>query len=166
MLIMALSKEENLHSIIFWMMGQLEEPNPNLIKLTLFSSFLGLFLSLPFSLSLNALSLSPETAQHVGINIEKTKKALFFLVSCLVGLCVSVSGIIGFVGLVIPHISRIFVGYDNRFLLVLSWLIGGGFLVLCDTIARTIILPYQLPVGVITGIIGGLAFSYLLIRKK
>lgn len=166
MLILSISKEEDLKSIIFWIMGGLEEPNVNLIKIMTISSFLGLFLSYPFSLSLNAFSLSEETAINLGINIERTKKALFFLVGTLIGLCVSICGIIGFVGLVIPHICRYIVGYDNRFLIILSWFMGGGFLVICDTIARVIILPNQLPVGVITGIIGGVLFSYLLIRNR
>ncbi|MEW6482942.1 MAG: iron ABC transporter permease [bacterium] len=166
MLIMALARQEDLHGIIFWIMGSLEEPNLGLIKTMLFFSILGLFLSLPFSLSLNAFLLGEEAALHLGIDCEKTKKALFFISSFLVGSCVSLSGIIGFVGLVIPHLARVFIGWDYRFLLPASWLLGGGFLILCDTIARTIILPYQLPVGVITGIIGGLVFSYFLIRKK
>ncbi|MEW6007913.1 MAG: iron ABC transporter permease [bacterium] len=166
MLIMALARQEDLHGIIFWIMGSLEQSSLGLIKTMLFFSILGLFLSLPFSLSLNAFLLGEEAALHLGIDVEKTKKALFLISSFLIGCAVSLSGIIGFVGLVVPHLARSLMGWDYRLLLVASWLLGGGFLIFCDTIARTIILPYQFPVGVITGIIGGLVFSYFLIRKK
>ncbi|MEW6102340.1 MAG: iron ABC transporter permease [bacterium] len=165
MLIMAISKHEDLQGIIFWIMGSLEEPNWSFINLALFSSIIGLFISFFFSQSLNAFCLGEEKALNLGIDTEKTKKVLFLISSLLVGFSVSVSGIIGFVGLVVPHIARFILGWDYRFLLISSWLLGGGFLILCDTIARTIIAPYQLPVGVITGIIGGLLFSYFLIRN-
>jgi iron complex transport system permease protein len=76
-----------------------------------------------------------------------------------------VSGLIGFVGLIVPHFVRILAGYDHRRLLVISFITGAGFLIICDTIARTIIAPIQLPVGVITGILGGSIFIYVLSRK-
>lgn len=165
MLIMATSRTEDLHGIVFWIMGSLEEPNWILIKLMVFISILGLIVSYLFCLDLNALSLGEEEAFHLGIDIEKVKKILFLLASLLTGFGVSITGIIGFVGLVVPHFVRMFVGGDYRILLVSSFLCGAGFLIFCDTLARTIIAPTELPVGVITGILGGSLFIYALTKK-
>jgi iron complex transport system permease protein len=166
MLIMAVSRVEDLHGIIFWMMGSLEEPSGFLIRLTFILSILGLVLSYIFSIPLNALSVGEEEALHLGIDVEKTKRFLFILASVLTGVSVSVAGMIGFVGLVVPHFVRIFIGRDHRVLLLGSFLCGSSFLILCDTLARTIITPSELPVGVITGILGGSLFIYALGKKN
>lgn len=166
MLIMSISRAEDLHGIVFWIMGSLEEPNWLLIKLTFFISILGLAGSYLFCLDLNALSLGEEEALHLGINIERTKRLLFIIASLLTGFSVSVAGIIGFVGLIVPHFVRMFIGADHRVLLVGSFLCGAGFLIFCDTLARTVIAPMELPVGVITGILGGSFFVYALTKKK
>ena len=107
----------------------------------------------------------PEEAAHLGINTERAKRALFVLASILTGCAVSVGGIIGFVGLIIPHLMRIFIGSDHRILLVGSFLGGACFLIFCDTLARIIVAPSELPVGVITGILGGSFFIYALTKK-
>ena len=166
MLIMAIGRTEDLHGIIFWIMGSLEEPNWFLIKLTVFISILGLFVSYLFCIDLNALSIGEEEAVHLGINVERTKLALFLLASLLTGCSVSVAGVIGFVGLTIPHLVRMVVGKDYRIALIASFLIGGAFLILCDTLARIIISPLELPVGVITGILGGSLFVYVLAKGR
>ncbi|MDI6890047.1 MAG: iron ABC transporter permease [Thermodesulfovibrionales bacterium] len=166
MLIMAISRTEDLHGIVFWIMGSLEEPNWLLIKVAVLVSISILIISYLFSLDLNALSLGEEEAQHLGINIEKTKRLLFVLASALTGLSVSVCGIIGFVGLVVPHFVRMFVGTDHRILLIGSYLLGAAFLIFCDTLARTIISPLELPVGVITGILGGSLFVYAMTKRQ
>lgn len=166
MFIMAVSRTEDLHGIVFWIMGSLEEPNWFLIKAALLVSILGLSISYLFCFDLNALSLGEEEALHLGINTERTKRLLFVLASVLTGCSVSVAGIIGFVGLVVPHFVRMFVGGDHRILLVTAYLAGGAFLVLCDTLARTIISPLELPVGVITGIAGGSLFVYALTKRQ
>ncbi len=88
------------------------------------------------------------------------------IASILTGMSVSLSGIIGFVGLVVPHFMRNFVGGDHRILLIVSFLCGAAFLIFCDTLARIVISPLELPVGVITGILGGTIFIYVLTRKK
>ena len=165
MLIMAVTKSENLHGIIFWIMGCLEEPNIFLVKMTLLISILGLLISYIFCLDLNAFSCGEEEAHHLGIDVEKTKRLLFILASVLTGVCVSVAGIIGFVGLLVPHLMRMFVGEDHRILLLSSYLCGAGFLIFSDTLARTIISPLELPVGVITGVIGGSLFIYVLTKR-
>jgi iron complex transport system permease protein len=165
MLLMAIARIEDLHGIVFWIMGSLEEPNMFLIKTALLISVFGLIVSAFFIVDLNALSLGEEEAHHLGINTERTKRILFIIASLLTGLCVSVSGIIGFVGLLVPHMVRLFVGSDHRILLITSYFMGGAFLILCDTIARTAIAPMELPVGVVTGILGGSVFVYALTRQ-
>ena len=164
-LILAISRAEDLQSIIFWIMGSLEQPSWLLIMTALGASLVCLCLSYLFGLHMNAFSLGEEEAIHLGIDTERTKKQLFLLASLLTGISVSVSGLIGFVGLIVPHFVRILAGYDHRRLLVISFITGAGFLIICDTIARTIIAPIQLPVGVITGILGGSIFIYVLSRK-
>ncbi|MDI6751859.1 MAG: iron ABC transporter permease, partial [bacterium] len=133
MLIMSVSRAETFQQIIFWMMGSLEESNWSLIRLAVCISIFGLLTSLFFAISLNALSLGEEEALHLGVDIERSKRILFLLASVLTGFSVSVAGVIGFVGLVIPHLLRLFVGQDHRILLPTSFLVGGSFLILCDT---------------------------------
>ncbi len=166
MLIMAVSRIENLHGIVFWIMGSLEEADWSIVKLMLAASLAGLVISYLFCLDLNAFSLGEEEALHLGINTERTKRLLFILASMLTGLSVSIAGIIGFVGLVVPHFVRLFLGGDHRILLAASFLSGATFLIFCDTLARTIISPMELPVGVITGILGGILFVYALLGSK
>src|SRR3989338_3615133 len=155
MLLMAISGADELRGIVFWIMGSLEQPNWLLIKTAVWVSISGLIIAYFFSLQLNALSLGEEDARALGINVENTKKVLFLLTSVLTGMSVSICGIIGFVGLIVPHFIRLLVGNDQRILLGASFLCGSSFLILSDTLARTIIAPTELPVGVITGIIGG-----------
>ena len=164
-LILAISKTEELHSIVFWIMGSLEEPSWTLIIIISIIAVLGLFLSYFLASVLNALSLGEEEAVHLGIDTERTKKQLFLLASLLTGISVSLTGIIGFVGLIVPHFVRLMTGYDHRKLIVVSFFTGAGFLIFCDTIARTAFAPIELPVGVITGIVGGSIFIYILSRR-
>ncbi len=166
MFLLAISSSENLNNIIFWIMGSLDEPNTNFIRLTFVSSLIVLLISYFFVQPLNALRLGEEKAQHLGINTNVSIRLLFILASLLAGICVSVAGVIGFVGLIIPHLIRMFFGSDYRFLLIGSFLLGGSFIVLSDVVARTIISPNELPIGVITGIIGGTIFIVLMTRKR
>jgi iron complex transport system permease protein len=164
MFLMAISSSENLHGIIFWMMGSLDEPNTMLIRIMFYSALAGLFIAYLFARPLNALRLGEEKARHLGINTNTTLRILFIVASLLTGFCVAVAGIIGFVGLVIPHIMRHISGSDYRILLGSSFLGGSFFLIVSDIIARTIISPNELPIGVITGIVGGLVFIIVLAR--
>jgi iron complex transport system permease protein len=165
LLIMSVSRLEDLHGILFWIIGALGETDWLLVKAALAATAAGLVISYFFCFDLNALSLGEEEALHLGINVERTKRMLFVLTSLLTGLCVSLAGIIGFVGLVVPHFLRLLVGPDHRILLVSSFLSGAIFLIMSDTIARTVALPLELPVGVVTGIVGGVLFIYALTRK-
>jgi len=166
MLVMAVTRTEDLHGIIFWIMGSLEEPSSSLIRVTLFISLGGMMLSFLFAVDLNALSLGEEEAFHLGVEVDRVKKTLFVIASLLTGCCVAVAGIIGFVGLVVPHLMRLLVGGDHRILLVASYISGAAFLILCDTLARVVIAPTEFPVGVITGLVGGAVFIYAMSRKS
>jgi iron complex transport system permease protein len=166
MLIMAVMRIEDLHGIIFWTLGCLEQSSWLLIKIMVLISFMGLLAAYIFCRELNAFSLGTEHAAHLGVNTQRTQKVLFLLTSLLAGASVSVAGIIGFVGLVMPHFVRLFTGGDHRILLIASYIAGGIFLIGSDAIARSIISPLELPVGVITGIIGGTIFIYALNHKR
>ena len=119
-----------------------------------------------FALRLNAFSLGEEGAAYVGVEVERDKMLILALGSLLTAAAVSISGLVGFVGLVIPHFIRLFAGSDHRFVLILSYLAGGIFLIASDTLARVIISPLELPVGVITGIASGTIFIYALTKKE
>lgn len=166
MLLMSIATDEGLKSIIFWTMGSLDQSNSTLIYTCLIVSILGLIASYLWAQPLNTLRLGSNKAAHLGVNVESTIKYLFIIASILTGVAVSVVGIIGFVGLIIPQLMRILVGRDYRILLVSSFLAGSIFLILCDTLARTIVSPNELPVGVITGIIGGSIFIVIMARQS
>lgn len=165
MLLMSLSTADELHSIVFWTMGSLDESNSKLIMIAVLTSFLGLGAAYFFTKPLNALRMGKEKAIHLGVNTDRSIKYIFILSSLLTGVSVAVGGIIGFVGLVVPHIIRRLVGSDHRILLITSFLSGSIFILICDTIARTIIRPNELPIGVITGIIGGVVFIFIMSKK-
>ena len=166
MLLIFTSSDRNLHSVMFWMMGDLSLAEWNEIILS------GLFLMCGFIViyiharHLNLIVTGEETALQLGVNVERTKKILLLAASLVTGVVVSVSGIIGFVGLIIPHMMRIVLGSDHRLLLPSSLIFGGSFLIAADTVARTIIAPAELPVGVITAICGAPYFIYLLRRRS
>jgi iron complex transport system permease protein len=166
MFLLSITTSDNLNNIIFWIMGSLDEPNMFLIKSVFITSIVSLAISYLFTNQLNALRLGESKARHLGINTNLSIRILFITSSLLTGICVSVAGVIGFVGLIIPHLFRLILGSDFRILLLSSFIGGGIFLILCDLIARTIIAPNELPIGVITGIIGGLVFIAVLSQSK
>jgi len=166
MLLMATTSSENLHGIIFWIMGSLDEPDMSLIYITLIIALGSLVVSYLFVQPLNALRLGEEKAKHLGVNTDTAIKLIFLVASLLAGVSVAVAGVIGFVGLIIPHLMRLLVGSDYRILLISSFLSGSIFLVISDVIARTIISPNELPIGVITGIAGGIAFLLMMSRTS
>lgn len=119
-----------------------------------------------FSKDLNMLSMGDDTAQHLGVNTEKVRQILLFLGSLVTAATVSISGVIGFVGLIIPHITRLLIGPDHRILLPTSTVLGAIFLIACDAVARVATGASELPVGVVTALVGTPFFMYLLRRKK
>jgi len=149
-----------------WLMGTLTAPDyPALIVLTVYLSVGGLILFMQ-TRALNIMTLGEESARSLGVEVERVKKTVFFTSALLSGAVVSVSGLIGFVGMVIPHAVRMLIGPDHRLLLPASALVGGIFLLAADTAARTLLAPAEIPVGVITALAGGPFFIYLLMSRK
>jgi iron complex transport system permease protein len=118
------------------------------------------------STELNLLTLGEDIAISRGVSVSKIKNLLFFATSLMVSGVISVVGPIGFVGMMVPHISRLIIGADHRYLVTLNIIFGGLFLVICDTLARILIAPAEIPVGVITALLGGPFFIWLLINKN
>lgn len=166
LLIMSVTKSENLHGIVFWIMGSLNETNPLLITLISVVSLAVLGITFLYTPALNAMRLGSERATQLGVNAGQAIRILFLLSSLLTGMCVSIVGVIGFVGLIIPQLMRFIIGTDFRVLLPASFLGGGIFLILSDIFARTVIAPNELPIGVITGIIGGIIFITVMGSNK
>ncbi|MGD0487455.1 MAG: iron ABC transporter permease [Syntrophorhabdales bacterium] len=165
LLIMSISRIEDLHSILFWIIGSLGETDWLPVKLALLAAVSGLAVAYLFCFDLNALCLGEEDALHLGVNVERTKRVLLLLASFLTGLSVSLAGAIGFVGLVVPHFVRMFAGTDHRILLVSSFVSGAIFLIFCDAVAKSVAQPVELPVGVVTGLLGGVLFIYAMMRR-
>jgi len=163
--LLALSKRE-LHSMLFWLMGDLSTADWKKISLITLPVIIGCLLLFFSSLDLNALSLGEEEALHLGINTGKLRMRIFFIGSIIIATVVSFTGLIGFVGLIIPHIARLLIGPDHRVMLPASALLGAIFLILCDTLARMVISPSEIPIGAITALLGAPMFIYLLRRKK
>lgn len=126
----------------------------------------GLLLALPAGGELNVLSLGDETARSLGMRVTLVRIWLLTIASALAGAAVSFSGLLGFVGLLIPHMARRLVGSDNRLLLPVSAFIGGIFVLLCDVFSRVVFAPYELPVGIVMSFLGGPFFLFLLLRSK
>jgi iron complex transport system permease protein len=154
------------HLIIVWLMGGLSVtgPGPVLDALPFFITGAGIILYL--RQELNLLYVGEETAVSRGVDADQVKKVLFFATSLTVGGIVAVTGPIGFVGMMVPHICRLLIGQDHCWLIPASCLFGGGFLILCDSVARLAIAPAEIPVGVITTLLGGPFFLWLLIRSR
>jgi iron complex transport system permease protein len=165
LLIMSISRIEDLHGILFWIIGSLGETDWLPVRLALVAAVFGLIVAYFFCFDLNALGLGEEDALHLGVNVERTKRVLFLLASFLTGLSVSLAGAIGFVGLVVPHFVRMFAGTDHRILLVSSFVSGAIFLIFCDAVAKSVAQPAELPVGVVTGLVGGILFIYAMMRR-
>ncbi|OGF48738.1 MAG: hypothetical protein A2044_08320 [Candidatus Firestonebacteria bacterium GWA2_43_8] len=165
MLIITLSNK-GLAEVVVWMMGTLNNTNYDLLPYITPAALLLMFIIYMFSNDLNIIAVGEETAVYLGVKTERVKKILFILTSMLTALAVSVSGLIGFVGLIIPHIARMIVGPDHRVLIPFSAILGGIFLILSDMLCRSVIAPSEIPTGVVTAILGGPFFLYLLKRKK
>jgi len=166
MFMLSISTNTELHSITFWLMGDLTLSSWFKILFVAILLFMGFAIIYTYARSLNLIVTGEETALQLGVDVERTKIVLFMAGSLLTAVAVSFSGIIGFVGLIIPHMMRMIFGPDHRLLLPASFLFGASFLVVADTIARTIIPHTELPVGVITAMCGAPYFIYLLRRRS
>jgi iron complex transport system permease protein len=164
LLMLAVASPDKIQSSLIWLTGDLSSPGTRLIFTVSAIVACGIAVLLVFSQELNILALGEEKALTLGVNTGRTKKVIFVTASLITGACVSASRIIGFVGLIIPHLMRKVTGPDHRFLLPASILAGGIFLPLCDCLARSIIAPTELPVGVITGLAGGIFVLFFLLK--
>jgi iron complex transport system permease protein len=164
-LLMILNQQE-MDRIIFWTMGSLASANFENVAITAFFVLIGVVVISLYARDLNALLLGSQTARNIGINVEKTKKIILLFSTLMIGVIVSFTGVIGFVGLVVPHIVRLSVGADNRRILPYSLLGGMLFMLVSDIVARVAIPPSELPIGSITSLIGSPIFIYLLFNAK
>ena len=165
MFLVSITQDERLHSIIFWLMGDLSLSKYNEIIIVTPFVIIGCLIIYLHAHPLNLIVTGEDTALQLGVEVERVKRLLLITASLITGVVVSVSGVIGFVGLIVPHMMRMVFGSDHRLLLPVSGLFGFSFLVVADTIARIITAPVELPVGVITAIFGAPFFIYLLRRK-
>jgi iron complex transport system permease protein len=155
-----------LRQISVWQMGNLG--GANWLKVGIMTVVSGLMLLILSSQakSLNALLLGESEARHLGIDVQKVKRKLIFLTALGVGVGVALAGLIGFIGLIIPHIVRLLVGPDHRWLLPATALAGASLLMIADSIARVVVLPAELPTGILTALLGAPFFIALLIRQR
>ena len=156
---------EKVGIIIFWLMGSFVGKSWTDMTLALSITLPGLFVILYFSRDLNIMALGARTAASLGIETGKTRKILLVWASLITAICVSVSGIIGFVGLIVPHFLRLLLGPDNRILIPACFFGGAILLISADTISRAI-LPSELPIGVLTSLIGGPFFCYIFRKRQ
>ncbi len=154
------------HGVLFWLMGHVGTREYPVIGALAVYSLAGLGLLFWHARDLDRLSLGDERAAELGVDVEWARRMVFVAAALLVGAVVSVSGLIGFVGLVVPHLMRLLLGADHRMLLPTSYLAGAVFLVWADTAARTVLGATEIPVGVVTAIVGAPVFAYLLRRER
>lgn len=163
-LMLSIAPEGRLRSMIFWMIGDLAGAPLRLAPWVVLGA--ALLYALRSARAMNVVALHAEAAATLGIRVGSLRKGLFFVSGVLTASAVTSAGSVGFVGLIVPHACRFAFGPDHRVLIPAAVLVGGSFLVLCDTLARTIIAPQQLPVGAITAIIGAPVFLYQLHRLR
>jgi len=161
-----ISSGEKMHGIIFWLMGSFSLSQWSEVKVVLPYVVVGVVVILLYARPLNVMQLDEEQAQQLGINVERLKLILLAAATLITAAAVSFVGTIGFVGIIIPHAVRLIWGPDHRFLLPLSVLSGAIFLILADVIARTVLAPMEIPIGVITALVGAPFFLYLLRRRR
>ena len=164
--IQALSSFYQSFQIIRWLMGGIAVSDYREVLLLFPILLPGFVVILRYQRSLNLILLGDHLAQSRGLNVPRVRKALFLVVSIMVAVIVSVTGPIGFIGLVVPHICRIIWGGNHRILTPASLLVGGTALVACDLVARLVLAPTGIPVGVVTSLLGAPFFFYLLLRKN
>ena len=156
----------DLHRILFWLLGSFSARRWEHVHMVWPWALLGVVTLQFFARDLNILLQGEENAQFLGVDVERVKRLLLVITALLTAAAVSVSGIIGFVGLIVPHVMRLLVGPDHRRLLPASLLGGAILMVAADMLARTLIAPAEVPVGVITALLGCPFFLYLLSRRR
>jgi iron complex transport system permease protein len=166
MFFISVSQKEELHTIIFWLMGDFSFSNYQTIRIIFPYILLSFLFLYSRARQLNLILSGEEDALQLGVNVENLRLISYLSASLLTAASVSVCGLIGFVGLIVPHSVRLIFGPDHRLLIPSSALVGASFLIASDTLARTLLAPIELPVGVITATFGGPFFIYLLKTRK
>lgn len=161
-----LATDSQLRSLSFWTMGSLGSASWKILGITAVPCLLLLIVSPRVANSLNAFALGESEAGHLGISVEKLKRRVVLLTAVGVGTCVSMTGMIGFISLVVPHLIRLMIGPDHRWLLPVSAILGGALLVLADAFARTWVAPAELPIGILTATCGGPFFLWMLLAQR
>jgi len=160
------SEAEALQEVVVWLMGSLGKATWGDLRIVAVVLAICIPVLIWKSWDLNVVAAGDETAKSLGINVERTRIVIMMTASFLTAVIICFTGMIGFIGLVAPHITRICIGGDNRFVIPASGIFGAAFLVAADIIAREVLPPIIIPVGIITSFVGGPLFLYLIIRKK
>ena len=158
--------KEQFHQLIFWLLGSLSLATWDVVAVVFVAVLIGTLVVFLHGRDLNVLLLGEETAHNLGIDPERLKKLMLGVAALVTAAAVAFTGIIGFVGLIVPHMMRLVLGADHRLLVPASTLFGATFLIWSDALARTIVAPTELPVGIITALCGGPFFIYLLRRSR
>jgi len=158
--------QEHIKSITFWTMGSLSGTGFSHTRILAAAVLVCGAVILRYARELNAFAIGEDNARHIGVNVKKVKLVVLITVSVLIGICVSISGSIGFVGLVTPHMTRMITGPGHRRLLPASMFSGAVFLLLADLAARTLLSPIELSIGVVTSLIGAVAFVIIFYRTR
>ena len=157
---------ENLKSITFWTMGSMSGMNFTYAGILAAALLLCSAVILSHARELNAFAIGEDNARHIGVNVRRVKLIILITISVLIGICVSVGGTIGFVGLVVPHMARMLAGPNHRRLLPASLFFGAIFLLWADLAGRTLLSPLELPIGVITSLVGSVIFILIFYRTR
>lgn len=166
MFLVSTAPSEEMHSVVWWLLGSLQTFDWQLLRVVAAVVGAGLLLTLLFARDLNLMTLGEEPAVHLGLDVRWTRGLFLMAASLMTGATVAACGLIGFVGLIVPHSVRLAIGPDHRRLVLASALAGAAFLVLADSLARTAIAPVEIPIGVITAFLGGPFFLFLLRRRR
>lgn len=165
-LLIYFSNDSQLRNLTFWNLGSIAGAHWDTLKIAGPLMFVALLLAPQLASGLNRLALGEAAAMHLGVSVQRLKRASFLLVGVSVGVAVAVSGAIGFIGIIVPHLLRLVIGPNHRYLLPAAALLGGITLLLADILSRTLIAPAELPIGIVMAILGGPFFLYLLLRNR
>ena len=158
--------DDHARSIAFWTMGSLSGTNYTQSAILLGTLLICGGIILRYARALNAFAVGEDNARHIGVNVKLVKLVILITVSVMIGICVSISGTISFVGLVMPHMTRMIVGPNHKRLLASSMFSGAIFLLLADLVARTLLSPIELSIGVVTSLVGAVAFIIIFYRTR
>ena len=161
-----LAHQDEAMKIMTWTMGSFNAKSWNHVITILIPTVIGIFFTIYHGKDLNVLVMGEEEAMTMGLDTKRLKRNMLLICALLTSIAVSVSGIIGFVGLIVPHFIRLIFGSEHKFLLKASFVFGAIFMLLSDTIARSLIDGFEVPVGIITSLIGGPLFLILLVRYR